>query len=161
MLRRTGGGEACCTFGGGGHARLVAERIGPSGTLIAIVLIAAGAIFDAIEQVQPGVGGEIQLTDAIGLLLKDEPVKGQIFEEGRFDIGNKIAATLASTGTPALFVHPAEASHGDLGMITGKDVVLALSNSGTTPEILTIVPLIKRQGARLIAFIACSATGDL
>ncbi len=48
------------------------------------------AIFDAIEQVQPGVGGEIQLTDAIGLLLKDEPVKGQIFEEGRFDIGNKI-----------------------------------------------------------------------
>lgn len=48
------------------------------------------AIFDAIEQVQPGVGGEIQLTDAIGLLLKDEPVKGQIFVEGRFDIGNKI-----------------------------------------------------------------------
>jgi arabinose-5-phosphate isomerase len=66
-------------------------------------------------------------------------------------IGNKIAATLASTGTPAFFVHPGEASHGDLGMITGKDVVLALSNSGTTPEILTIVPLIKRMGAKLIS----------
>jgi arabinose-5-phosphate isomerase len=66
-------------------------------------------------------------------------------------IANKIAATLASTGTPAFFVHPGEASHGDLGMITGRDVVLALSNSGTTPEILTIVPLIKRMGAGLIA----------
>jgi arabinose-5-phosphate isomerase len=66
-------------------------------------------------------------------------------------VGNKIAATLASTGTPAFFVHPGEASHGDLGMITGKDVVLALSNSGTTPEILTIVPLIKRMGAGLIS----------
>lgn len=66
-------------------------------------------------------------------------------------IGNKIAATLASTGTPAFFVHPGEASHGDLGMITSKDVVLALSNSGTTAEILTIVPLIKRMGAKLIS----------
>ncbi|HEY9032960.1 MAG TPA: KpsF/GutQ family sugar-phosphate isomerase [Pseudomonadales bacterium] len=66
-------------------------------------------------------------------------------------IGNKIAATLASTGTPAFFVHPGEASHGDLGMITSKDVVLALSNSGTTSEILTIVPLIKRMGAKLIS----------
>ena len=59
-------------------------------------------------------------------------------------IGNKIAATLASTGSPAFFVHPGEASHGDLGMITAKDVVLALSNSGETDEILTILPLIKR-----------------
>ena len=66
-------------------------------------------------------------------------------------IGNKIAATLASTGTPAFFVHPAEASHGDLGMITSNDVVLALSNSGTTAEILTIVPLIKRMGIPLIS----------
>jgi len=66
-------------------------------------------------------------------------------------IANKIAATLASTGTPAFYVHPGEASHGDLGMITGNDVVLALSNSGTTPEVLTIVPVIKRMGARLIA----------
>ncbi|NRB37626.1 MAG: KpsF/GutQ family sugar-phosphate isomerase [Pseudomonadales bacterium] len=70
-------------------------------------------------------------------------------------IANKIAATLASTGTPAFFVHPGEASHGDLGMITSQDVVLALSNSGSTAEILTIVPLIKRMGAKLI-----SMTGD-
>lgn len=66
-------------------------------------------------------------------------------------IGGKIAATLASTGSPAFFVHPGEASHGDLGMITPKDVVLALSNSGNTTEILTIVPIIKRFGVPLIS----------
>ncbi len=65
-------------------------------------------------------------------------------------IGGKLAATLASTGTPAFFVHPGEASHGDLGMITPKDVVLALSNSGETAELLTILPLIKRLGVPLI-----------
>ncbi|MDH5228997.1 MAG: KpsF/GutQ family sugar-phosphate isomerase [Gammaproteobacteria bacterium] len=66
-------------------------------------------------------------------------------------VGGKIAATLASTGTPAFFVHPAEASHGDLGMITAKDVVLAISNSGETHELLTILPIIKREGVPLIA----------
>jgi arabinose-5-phosphate isomerase len=66
-------------------------------------------------------------------------------------IGGKIAATLASTGTPAFFVHPGEASHGDLGMITHQDVVLALSNSGEATEILTILPLLKRLGVPLIA----------
>jgi len=66
-------------------------------------------------------------------------------------IAGKIAATLASTGTPAFFVHPGEASHGDLGMITRQDVVLALSNSGETEEILTILPIIKRLGVPLIA----------
>jgi len=66
-------------------------------------------------------------------------------------IGSKIAATLASTGTPAFFVHPGEASHGDLGMITPTDVVLAMSNSGETDEVLTILPLIKRLGAPLIS----------
>ena len=66
-------------------------------------------------------------------------------------IAGKIAATLASTGTPAFFVHPGEASHGDLGMITKHDVVLALSNSGETEEILKILPLIKRLGVPLIA----------
>lgn len=65
-------------------------------------------------------------------------------------IGGKIAATLASTGSPAFFVHPGEAGHGDLGMVTDKDVVLALSNSGETQEILTILPLIKRLGVPLI-----------
>ena len=66
-------------------------------------------------------------------------------------IGRKIASTLASTGTPAFFVHPAEASHGDLGMITASDVVLAISNSGESEELLNILPFIKRQGAKLIA----------
>jgi len=66
-------------------------------------------------------------------------------------IGGKIAATLASTGTPAFFMHPGEASHGDLGMIAPNDVVLALSNSGESNEIVSIVPLIKRRGAKLIA----------
>ena len=66
-------------------------------------------------------------------------------------IGSKIAATLASTGTPSFFVHPGEASHGDLGMITTKDVVLALSNSGETEEILSLLPIIKRLGVPLIA----------
>ncbi len=67
-------------------------------------------------------------------------------------IAGKIAATLASTGTPAFFVHPGEASHGDIGMITRDDAVLALSNSGETDEILTILPVIKRLGVPLIAF---------
>jgi arabinose-5-phosphate isomerase len=66
-------------------------------------------------------------------------------------VGNKIASTLASTGSPAFFVHPAEAIHGDLGMITGEDVVLALSNSGETVELLTILPVIKRLDVPLIA----------
>ena len=66
-------------------------------------------------------------------------------------VAGKIAATLASTGTPSFFVHPGEASHGDLGMITPTDVVLAISNSGETPEVLTILPLIKRLGVPLIA----------
>jgi len=69
-------------------------------------------------------------------------------------IGNKIAATLASTGTPSFFVHPGEASHGDLGMFTGSDVVLALSNSGETAELITILPLIKRMGAPMISITA-------
>ena len=66
-------------------------------------------------------------------------------------IGNKIAATMASTGTPAFFVHPGEASHGDLGMITPKDVVIALSNSGETGEILTIIPILKRLSVPMIS----------
>ena len=66
-------------------------------------------------------------------------------------IGNKLAATLASTGSPAFFVHPAEASHGDLGMMTAGDVVMALSNSGETAEIVTLLALIKRRGLALLA----------
>ena len=66
-------------------------------------------------------------------------------------IANKVAATLASTGTPSFYVHPGEASHGDMGMITSDDSVLALSNSGNTPELLTLLPLLKRQGNTLIS----------
>ncbi|MBM0107953.1 KpsF/GutQ family sugar-phosphate isomerase [Steroidobacter sp. S1-65] len=65
-------------------------------------------------------------------------------------VGNKIAATLASTGTPSFFLHPAEASHGDIGMITQEDVVIAISNSGETAELLTILPVIKRLGVPLV-----------
>ncbi len=66
-------------------------------------------------------------------------------------IARKIASTLASTGTPAFFVHPAEASHGDLGMVARDDVFIALSNSGESEELLAIIPLLKRQGAKLVA----------
>lgn len=66
-------------------------------------------------------------------------------------IGNKISATLASTGTPAFFVHPGEASHGDLGVLSENDIVLAISNSGEASEILTLMPVIKRMGLPVIA----------
>ena len=80
--------------------------------------------------------------------------KGRIVVSGMGKSGHiarKIAATFASTGSPAFFVHPAEASHGDLGMVTREDVFVALSNSGETDELLTIVPIVKRTGAKLIA----------
>lgn len=89
--------------------------------------------------------------DAVRIVLE---CRGRIVVSGigkSGHIARKIASTLASTGTPAFFLHPAEASHGDLGMITREDVVIALSNSGESAELLTIVPLIKRQGAKLIA----------
>jgi len=88
---------------------------------------------------------------AVELLL---PLRGRVVVIGigkSGHVGRKIAATLASTGTPALFVHPAEASHGDLGMIQPHDAVLAISNSGEIDELLAIVPLVKRLGALLIA----------
>ena len=88
---------------------------------------------------------------AVGLL---HSCKGRIVVSGigkSGHIARKIAATFASTGSPAFFVHPAEASHGDLGMVTRDDVFVALSNSGETDELLTIVPIVKRTGAKLIA----------
>lgn len=81
-------------------------------------------------------------------------VKGRVVVMGMGKsghIGRKIAATLASTGTPAFFVHPAEASHGDLGMVTRDDLVIALSNSGESEELSAILPQIKRQGVKLLA----------
>jgi arabinose-5-phosphate isomerase len=88
---------------------------------------------------------------AVALML---PVSGRVVVMGMGKsghVGRKIAATLASTGTPAMFVHPAEASHGDLGMIKAADVVLAISNSGESEELVAIVPLFKRLGAPLVA----------
>jgi arabinose-5-phosphate isomerase len=73
-------------------------------------------------------------------------------------VARKIASTLASTGTPAFFVHPAEASHGDLGMITREDVLIALSYSGESEELLTIIPMVKRQGAKLVAITGNTAS---
>lgn len=88
---------------------------------------------------------------ATGLLLA---CRGRVVVSGMGKSGHiarKIAATLASTGTPALFVHPAEAAHGDLGMVTEADAVVAISNSGESDELLAIVPVIKRMGAKLIS----------
>ena len=92
-----------------------------------------------------------QFALAIELLLgcKGRIVVSGIGKSGH--IGRKIAATFASTGSPAFFVHPAEASHGDLGMVTHQDVFVAFSNSGETSELTAIVPIIKRTGAKLIA----------
>jgi len=89
--------------------------------------------------------------DSVQALLS---VKGRVVVMGMGKsghIGRKIAATLASTGTPAFFVHPAEASHGDLGMVTRDDLVIALSNSGESEELSAILPQIKRQGVKLLA----------
>lgn len=91
-----------------------------------------------------------QFHDALTIILN---CKGRVVVSGMGKSGHiarKIAATLASTGTPAFFLHPGEASHGDLGMIAQEDVVIALSNSGESAEITTILPLIKRRGAKLI-----------
>jgi arabinose-5-phosphate isomerase len=89
--------------------------------------------------------------DAVALLLacRGRVVVSGIGKSGH--VARKLAATLASTGTPAFFVHPAEASHGDLGMITADDVVVMMSNSGETDELVLLVPHIKRQGARIVA----------
>ncbi|MDR3445244.1 MULTISPECIES: KpsF/GutQ family sugar-phosphate isomerase [unclassified Dyella] len=103
----------------------------------------------AIRALEPRVGPEF--VEACRLIMG---CAGRVVVTGMGKSGHvarKIAATLASTGTPAFFVHPGEASHGDLGMILPQDVVLALSNSGETDEVLFILPVIKRQGIPLIA----------
>jgi arabinose-5-phosphate isomerase len=94
---------------------------------------------------------DARFTQAVHMMLN---VKGRVVVTGMGKsghIGSKIAATLASTGTPAMFVHPGEASHGDLGMIKAVDVVLAISNSGESDELVSILPVLKRQGVPLIA----------
>ncbi len=106
----------------------------------------------ALDHLKPYIDASFQRACALMLAATGRIVVTGMGKSGH--IGNKIAATLASTGTPAFYVHPGEASHGDLGMITPQDVVIAISNSGETGEVLTIVPLIKRMQARLIAITA-------
>lgn len=104
---------------------------------------------EAIEELLPRIDSNFVRACELILASKGRVVVVGMGKSGH--VGNKIAATLASTGTTAFFVHPAEASHGDMGMITRDDVVLALSNSGSTAEIVTLLPLIKRLGITLIS----------
>ncbi len=113
-----------------------------------VLEIEAKAITDLIGRLDQ------RFAQAVEMILncRGRVVVGGIGKSGH--IARKIASTLASTGTPAFFVHPAEASHGDLGMVTRDDVFIALSNSGESDELLAIIPLLKRQGAKLVAMTA-------
>lgn len=107
--------------------------------------IEADAVLGLIDRLDAGFDAAVQLI----LNCRGRLIVSGIGKSGH--IARKIASTMSSTGTPAYFVHPAEASHGDLGMITQDDMLLALSNSGESEELVFIVPIIKRQGGRLIA----------
>ncbi len=122
---------------------------GPLALAREVLAIEADAVRALIERIDDS------FLDAVNLVLgsSGRVVVSGIGKSGH--IARKIASTLSSTGTPAYFLHPAEASHGDLGMITRHDVLIALSNSGESAELLAIVPMIKREGAKLIAI-----TGD-
>lgn len=111
---------------------------------------------DAIEAMLPRIGEDF--SKACRLMLE---CRGRIVVVGMGKSGHiarKISATLASTGTPAFYVHPGEASHGDMGMITADDVVLAISNSGETAEVITLLPLFKRMGAAVISMTGKSSS---
>lgn len=112
--------------------------------------IEAAALQQAAARFQQA-AATAQLAQAVSTMLQ-APGRVVVMGMGKSGhVGRKIAATLASTGTPAFFVHPAEASHGDLGMVTAQDVVLAISNSGESEELARILPVLKRQGVPLIA----------
>ena len=106
---------------------------------------------DALRAVHARLAEDDSVGRAVGLLLgcSGRVVVSGIGKSGH--IARKIAATLASTGTPAMFVHPAEAAHGDLGMVTAEDAFIAISYSGEAAELLSILPIVKRMGAPLIA----------
>ena len=111
-----------------------------------VLKIEAQGILSLIERVGP------EFEKAADMIMKSN---GRVIITGMGKsglVGRKISATLSSTGTPSFFLHPAEASHGDLGMVTGKDVVLAISNGGNTAEINAILPLLKEMGAGVISF---------
>jgi arabinose-5-phosphate isomerase len=112
----------------------------------------AAAILALVERIDE------RFDQAVRMLLD---CRGRVIVTGMGKSGiicRKVAATLASTGTPAFFLHPAEAVHGDLGVIQGDDVIVALSNSGETHELLRLVETIKRLGARLIAICGSSTS---
>ncbi|MCB5225263.1 KpsF/GutQ family sugar-phosphate isomerase [Alishewanella sp. 16-MA] len=104
---------------------------------------------EAVRQLEQYLNDDFERACQLVLDNKGKVIVSGIGKSGH--IANKIAATLASTGSPAFFVHPGEASHGDLGMLSKDDIVIAISNSGETAELLTIVPIIKRMGIPLIA----------
>ncbi len=104
---------------------------------------------DAVRALKPRLGEAFLRAHRMMLETRGRVVVTGMGKSGH--VARKIAATLASTGTPAFFMHPAEASHGDLGMITGEDVVVAISYSGESGEILSILPVIKRRGAKVIS----------
>jgi arabinose-5-phosphate isomerase len=104
---------------------------------------------EALAALVPRLGADFTKACTLALGCKGRVVVTGMGKSGH--IGGKIAATLASTGTPSFFVHPGEASHGDLGMVMRQDVVIAISNSGETAEVLTLLPLLKRMGVPLIA----------
>lgn len=117
-----------------------------------VLRIEADAVLALVDRL------DFNFVDAVRLILE---CRGRVVVSGIGKSGHvarKIAATMASTGTPAFFVHPAEASHGDLGMVTPEDVVIALSNSGESAELVAIVPLLKRHGTRLIAITGVSTS---
>jgi len=110
-----------------------------------VLQIEAGAVLELVDHLDEAFVRAVDLV----LARSGRVVVSGIGKSGH--VARKIASTLASTGTPAFFVHPAEASHGDLGMVTREDVFIGLSNSGESAELLAIVPVLKRQGAKLIA----------
>jgi arabinose-5-phosphate isomerase len=110
-----------------------------------VLKIEAQAILDLIERISPAFEAVVEM------ILNS---KGRVILTGMGKsglVGRKISATLNSTGTPSLFLHPAEATHGDLGMVTGDDIVLVISNSGQTSEIIRIIPILKNMGAKVVA----------
>ena len=119
-----------------------------------VLEIEAKAILELLARLDESFGEAVRLV----LERRGRVVVSGIGKSGH--VARKLASTLASTGTPAYFVHPAEASHGDLGMVTRDDVFIALSNSGESAELLAIIPVLKRQGAKLIALTG-NATSSL
>jgi arabinose-5-phosphate isomerase len=131
------------------NARTAAPPVFEAGRAIVLAQETLGIEAAAVMAVRQRLGPAFAQAVERMLLLSGRVVVMGMGKSGH--IGRKIAATLASTGTPALFVHPAEASHGDLGMITAADLVLAVSNSGESQELTAILPVFKRLGVPLVA----------